>query len=103
MEWEVMSPNATPRVYMDMHMERMSAHTKHAPRGGSMEELGWDNPVRLPVLVEEVGEVARALCELFYHRRGPRDGIVANLREELVQVGAMAAAWIDAIDRGTER
>lgn len=84
--------------YSDMHVERMRAHAKYAPGGGSMEKLGWDDPVRLPVLVEEVGEVARALCE---HALGNLDrvGLVRSLREELVQVGAMTAAWIDAIDR----
>ena len=41
---------------------------------------------RLAVLVEEVGEVARAM----------NDG--KGLREELIQVAAVAVAWVEAID-----
>ncbi len=41
------------------------------------------------VLLEEVGEVARALLDA--------EGAAA-LREELVQVAAVAVAWIEAID-----
>jgi hypothetical protein len=49
--------------------------------------------------VEEVGEVARVLCE---QRHGTYDDIdskaMAALRGELVQTAAMTVAWIDAID-----
>jgi hypothetical protein len=43
--------------------------------------------LRLAALVEEVGEVARAL----------HDGDFENLREELVQVAAVAVAWVEAL------
>jgi NTP pyrophosphatase (non-canonical NTP hydrolase) len=43
--------------------------------------------LKLPILTEEVGEVARALC----------DG--TNLREELVQVAAVALAWVEALEK----
>lgn len=43
---------------------------------------------KLVVLVEEVGEVARAIC----------DGDDANLREELVQVAAVCVAWLEALE-----
>lgn len=48
----------------------------------------WTDRQRLPVLVEEVGEVARAI----------QTGDLDNLREELVQVAAVAVAWVEAID-----
>ena len=50
---------------------------------------------KLTVLVEEMGEVARAILE---------DGGLANdrhhvkLREELVQVGAVATAWLESLE-----
>ena len=44
----------------------------------------------MSVLMEEVGEAARAVLE------GDRD----NLREELVQVAAVAVAIVEAIDTG---
>jgi len=45
---------------------------------------------KLAVLVEEVGEVARALCD---------DESVDRLRDELVQVAAVSVAWIQALDK----
>lgn len=43
---------------------------------------------RMVVLVEEVGEIARAVLE--------RSG--ADLRDELIQVAAVAVAWVEALD-----
>lgn len=40
------------------------------------------------ILGEEVGEVARGIC----------DGDVANVREELIQVAAICVAWVQCID-----
>jgi hypothetical protein len=45
------------------------------------------NEKRLAVLAEEFGEVARAVCN--------RDA--NNLREELVQVAAVALAWLEGV------
>lgn len=83
--------------YSDMHRERIRAHAKHDERDGSMERKPYDHPIWLPVLVEEVGEVARVLCD---NELGLMVGtdVRAKMREELVQVGAMVAAWIEAID-----
>lgn len=84
--------------YGDVHRERVRAHAKHDARDGSMERKDWDHPIWLPVLVEEVGEVARVLCENELGNFGVQKAVTARLREELVQVAAMACAWIDAID-----
>lgn len=48
---------------------------------------------RLPVLTEETGEVARAIC----------DKNQKNLREELIQVAAVAIAWVEGLARRDER
>ena len=89
------------KPYSDFHRERIRAHSKHDPNGGSMERRPFDDPLWLPVLLEEVGEVARALCEnnLGTEGYGDRSELAERLREELIQVGAMTAAWIDAIER----
>lgn len=79
--------------YSDVHRERIRAHLKHGANGNSREDATWDNPEWLPILMEEVGEVAH---ELTYDAVNPK----ANLRKELVQVAAMAIAWIEAIDDG---
>ena len=86
-------------IYTDMHRERIRAHEKHDANGGSMERKTFDDHIWLAVLGEEFGEVARVLCEqeLGNYDAFPKRAII-DLREELVQVGAMAAAWIDAID-----
>lgn len=84
-------------VYVEIHAERRRAHAKHDAGGGSMERKSWLELSWLPVVVEEVGEVARVLCE-FNLGNTTTGQTAAKLREELVQVAAMAAAWIDAID-----
>lgn len=88
--------------YHLVHRERMRAHEKHDGHGNSMERAPWDDRRWLPVLTEEVGELARAICELT--RADPmsddeRASWLANLRSELIQVAAMATAWLEAIPR----
>lgn len=81
--------------YADIHRERIRAHAKHdGDNGGSMERRTYADSIWLPVLTEEVGEVARLICD------GAIEGGLdrVKLREELVQVAAMAVAWIEAVD-----
>jgi len=52
--------------------------------------------VKCCVLTEELGEVARVLCERTA-RPGCGAGSDAKLYEELVQVAAVAAAWCEAL------
>jgi NTP pyrophosphatase (non-canonical NTP hydrolase) len=60
--------------------------------GDGVENPTMPDPVRLRVLVEEVGEVAEAMGR-------PEDGNgTRDLRTELVQVAAVAVAWIEALD-----
>lgn len=84
-------------VYAEIHTERVRAHAKHGAKGNSREDAHWTNNEWLPVLVEEVGEVAH---ELTYDADALLLRRIHNLRKELIQVAAMACAWIDAIDRG---
>lgn len=86
--------------YTDIHRERIRAHKKHDDHGESMERREWDDPDWLPVLVEEVGEVARCLNEMRPGHGGP-EGNMKSLRKELVQVAAMTVAWIEAINEAT--
>lgn len=62
------------------------AHRKHGER--SILNPAMPDAVRLPVLVEEVGEVAKAMLE---------DADPADLRAELVQVAAVALTWLEAL------
>lgn len=84
--------------YSNMHHERIRAHEKHGGKpGGSMEMKSFDEPDWLAVLTEELGECAKEICD-FRHGIFDRREFAERLRAELIQVGAMTAAWIDAID-----
>ena len=61
----------------------------------SYDPLGW-----LPILIEEAGEVSRAVCDGRYTFCGVYD--LAQLRQELVHVAAVAVAWIEDIDRKSQ-
>lgn len=78
-------PLPTAAVLYDVAAER-----ERQNRLWSREPGIWHDPdgVKLAVLTEEVGEVARALLELESPER---------LRAELVQVAAVATAWAETL------
>jgi hypothetical protein len=86
------------RPYHDVHRERIRAHDKHDSAKRSMERAHYSNPRWLPVLTEELGEVARVICDGTRDADDVLDIDTEHLRAELVQLAAMACAWIDAID-----
>lgn len=69
------------------------------------EKWGADRDLSTPwaaVLMEEAGEVARAHLEAKHHPSGHRAGL-AHLKTELVQLAAVAVAWIEAVHVEDER
>jgi hypothetical protein len=58
------------------------------------------NPDRLTVLAEEFGEVSHVVCDEMTHGSLPDDE--DKLRTELIQVAAVAVAWVEAIDKRKE-
>ena len=86
-----LSDDALFAVEISVRAERERAHEKHGAKGNSREDQPWDEREWLPILVEEVGEVAH--CLTYDADPDPRE-----LRKELIQVAAMACAWIAAID-----
>lgn len=76
-------------VWQDILRERVRQENIH---GGSLTRAVIDDDYgfALAVLTEEVGEVAQALIA-----PAPVDG---NLRDELIQVAAVAVAWVQALD-----
>lgn len=68
---------------------------------GRREGLEWQtcadprmsDETKLAVLVEEVGEVSRELCDARAEIRRPSE----NLRVELIQVAAVAMAWAESL------
>ena len=82
-------------TYKAIAAERLRAHVKHDVNGDSMERKAWNDIAWLSVLVEEVGEVAKAMCDHRHHGVYD-DGLREEIEAELIQVAAMACAWIDA-------
>lgn len=80
-------------VYTEVAAERLRAHRKHRAANHSSEQLAGDHRDWLSILGEEYGEVCRAL------NYDTNDGGIPHLRKELIQVAAMACAWVDALDR----
>jgi len=81
-------------IWVEIVAERARAHAKHGSK--SMESAAWDDMKRLRILVEEVGEIARAFNELDLG-----NATIQETRErakgECVQVAAMAGAWADVL------
>ena len=75
----------TPRNYIFslVSSERIRQDKIHGD--GSMARCAQD--LKLAIITEELGEVARAIIECD----------AANLREELVQVAACAVAWLESM------
>jgi NTP pyrophosphatase (non-canonical NTP hydrolase) len=65
--------------------EFIRAHVKH--NGRTPRSPDMTDGERLAILVEEIGEVARAMT---YDNADPN-----NLVKELIQVAAMSAAWVE--------
>ena len=81
--------------------EATRAYLRHGPASmlnGQADDRGQDR--RFRVLAEEVGEVAKELNDAEVERRPvDRD----SLERELIQVAAMAASWIEALNTGEGR
>ena len=67
---------------------RVSGKFAHGPESDDLS-----NAEKLAVLVEEVGEVARAVCEAIPGSAEKR----ADLEEELIQVAALAVGWLEGL------
>jgi NTP pyrophosphatase (non-canonical NTP hydrolase) len=75
-------------IFTDIDLERRRQDAKWGA-DRNHDAYRW-----LAILSEEHGEVARAILEAEFG-----DGTVRHLRQELVQVAAVAVAIIDCIDR----
>lgn len=83
----VEAPSATELVLREVGEERQA-------QDGKWGKQNHENFLWMTVLSEEVGEAAKAAMHDMFG--GPDAG---NLRAELVQVAAVAVAWIECLDR----
>lgn len=85
-----LSPTREP-IYSDIDAERERQAAKWGGRHpwgvGDCSSLGVADTVKAAVLAEECGEVARAVL----------DSDPESLRTELIQVAAVAVAWLEAL------
>lgn len=99
----ITSEGHLPLVYGEVHAERIRAHAKHGAKGNSREDAYWLDGEWLPILMEELGEVAHEMTYDADHARvsDPAERYEQRreaMHKELVQVAAMACAWIAAIE-----
>lgn len=83
------------RILAEFSDERYRAHELHDEH--SQEGNAWDSEKSMRILVEEVGEVAKALNERDLGNLTDLEAM-RELRKELVQTGAMCLVWIVNID-----
>lgn len=83
----------TPLTFDAVNAEALRAHLKH----GDRSLLNPDMPTleKLAALVEEVGEVGRALTYDQDHSEG--------LERELIQVASVACTWIESLNASREK
>ena len=72
-------------------LEIVSERAKQDAKWG---EQNHEDGYWLGILMEEVGEVSKEYIEAPYNDSGD-----SELRQELIQVAAVAVAWVEAIDR----
>lgn len=83
------------RIYFDVSMERDRQDAKWGADRSQLDSI-W-----LAILTEEVGESAEEVLAASWATGPTLDAIRTHkLRSELIQVAAVAVAWIEAIDGG---
>lgn len=82
-----MTPTIVALIDAERQQQRIKWGQPHAWGRGDCSSPDVEPIVKAGVLAEECGEVARAVL----------DGDTANLRHELVQVAAVAVAWLEAM------
>lgn len=84
-------------IWKAMQAERIRAHEKHkAKPGGSMEDRHFQDPEWTDVLMEELGEISRAIND-FRHGLIDMPELRLQVSKEAVQLGAMAGALVAAV------
>ena len=85
----------TDRVLQEVLAERIR-------QDGLWGEQNWHDFEGISVLTEEVGEAAKAANEANF-KSGKTPGDYSQLREELIQVAAVAVNHVEIIDRRAAR
>lgn len=84
-------------ILAEVAQERVRQNNKFGPQNHSPME--W-----LPILMEEVGEAAKAALEPHFQAKGYADKYDGTMnlfefRKEMIQVAAVAVAMVESLDR----
>lgn len=77
-------------------LKDVAAERTHQTKKWGVQRHTWGNWIT--ILTEEVGESAQEALRLTFGKEG--EGDIRSLREELIQVAAVAVAIIEHIDSG---
>jgi hypothetical protein len=96
----ISDPHIRDRIVRNILAERLrqNALVESGVFPYNCADVDIPDSLKLPVLIEEAGEVAKAVYELSAFGGRDNTPLINNLRIELVQVAAVALAWIEAID-----
>lgn len=94
-------PAIRARIVADIEAERGAQDDRWGAWSAGGDQMS--HPEKYAVLGEEVGEVGEAVVQQIADRRFRRGQHAEDLRAELIQVAAVAVAWVEAIDRARER
>jgi hypothetical protein len=96
MGYTIWPDGSTGDVVAEVYRERLRQdELKRAGRFSHTCADDLPNGDKLAVLVEEVGEVSRAVIE---HAKLANDVHGKDLRKELIQVAAVCVAWAESLD-----
>lgn len=92
------------RIVLELGPALSDVVSERAAQDLKWGEQSHDHPTWLAILTEEVGEASEEVLNLRFPDASKRPGepyeTLAALRDELVQVAAVAVAWVENIDRG---
>lgn len=84
------------KIMREVLVNRIKAHEKHGEKSIEAISISFD---RLnTILVEEVGEVSKALNDEIVENWS-ENRLLAEVRKELIDVMTVASAWVARIDR----
>jgi len=91
-------------IFTDAEYERMAKIFSNILSERKRQQVKWGdqsgnlNVVWSTILTEEVGEAAKAVLQLDFEHGDTRE----ELRNELIQVAAVAVAWVEALDKNAD-
>ena len=84
---------------MSINLVLDEVHTERLKQNEKWGEQNHNDFIWTAILGEEFGEVAQQALWAHFDNDGPTEKGGNSVRKELIQVAAVAVAWIECIDR----